>query len=78
MAVDSTYNNYREAREEEDNLCEGERKPNPEKPEPRLETRNNLPNLQSNWRRTLSKPGVANMAKGRITETQAAMKAATR
>ncbi|KAF3593544.1 hypothetical protein DY000_02020860 [Brassica cretica] len=29
------------------------------------------------WR-TLSKPGVANMAKGRVTETQAAMKSATR
>ncbi|WZZ71881.1 hypothetical protein YC2023_083251 [Brassica napus] len=37
----------REAREEENNLSEGERKPTPEKPEPRLETRNNLPNLQS-------------------------------
>ena len=29
-------------------------------------------------RRTLSKPRVANMANGRVTETQAAMKAATR
>ncbi|WZZ27355.1 hypothetical protein YC2023_010756 [Brassica napus] len=37
----------KEAREEENNLSEGERKPTPEKPEPRLETRNNLPNLQS-------------------------------
>ncbi|WZZ25201.1 hypothetical protein YC2023_008602 [Brassica napus] len=38
---------WQEVREEENNMSEGEQKPTPEKHEPKLETRNNLPNLQS-------------------------------
>ncbi|KAF2557864.1 hypothetical protein F2Q70_00005173 [Brassica cretica] len=61
-------------------MSEGEMKPTPEKHESRLETRNNLPNLQSilggehypnlewqTWRK-----------RERVTETQAGLKAATR
>ena len=61
-------------------MSEGERKPTSDKPELKLDTRNNLPNLQSilggehypnlewqTWRK-----------RERVTETQAGLKAATR
>ncbi|KAF2538144.1 hypothetical protein F2Q68_00019684 [Brassica cretica] len=50
------------------NLREGEWKSAPEKPELKLETKNNIPNpTKHTQRKTLSKSGVANMAKGRAT-----------
>ncbi|KAF2531107.1 hypothetical protein F2Q70_00029113 [Brassica cretica] len=55
-------------------MSEGEWKPTPKKHEPKLETRNKLLNLQS----ILGGEHYPNMAKERVTETQAAMKAATR
>ncbi|KAF3550649.1 hypothetical protein DY000_02005308 [Brassica cretica] len=50
------------------NMREGEWKSITDKPEPKLETRNNLPNPKSiHGGKKLSKPGVANIAKGRAT-----------
>ncbi|KAF3499772.1 hypothetical protein F2Q69_00041706 [Brassica cretica] len=55
--------------EKKKNKLDGrEWKPTTEKPKLKLETINNLPRVQStHTEKTLSKPGVANMAKGRAT-----------